>query len=55
MSIKDAYKPKVLVIAKLSKKGCISLTTREGYFELHKGMNERGVGPPQLKKHTTPK
>jgi hypothetical protein len=29
MSIKDAYKPKVLVIAKLSKEGCIYLAARK--------------------------
>jgi len=28
MSIKDAFKPRGLVIAKLSKEGCISLVAR---------------------------
>jgi len=33
-SIKDACKPKALVIAKFSKKGCISLATRRRPFHV---------------------
>jgi hypothetical protein len=52
MFIKDACRPKVLIIARLLKKGCISLVTWKNYFALHINMTEIGVGLLQDKKHT---
>jgi hypothetical protein len=46
MSIKDAYRHGVSIIAKLSKEGCIPLDVN---------MTETGVGLLQLKKHIPPK
>jgi hypothetical protein len=55
MSIKDACKLGVPIIAKLSKEGCNSLAIEEGHFALHVKMNEAGVDPAQFEKHTPPK
>jgi hypothetical protein len=55
MSIKEACKLEVSIIAKLSKERCISVVARKGHFALHINMIEIGVGPFQLEKHTPPK
>jgi hypothetical protein len=49
MSIKDAYRPGVLVIARLSKERCIPLPAKEGHFTLDVNMIEIGVGFLQFK------
>jgi hypothetical protein len=53
MTIKEAYRPGVPIIAKLSKESCISLTTRRSSrttckYDLNK------CGPLQLEKYTPP-
>jgi len=55
MSIKDACRPGVLVIAKFSKEGCISPTIGGKLFRAAHRQIEISVGPFQFKKHTPPK
>jgi hypothetical protein len=65
MSIKNACRLGALVTTKLSKEGCITLVMEgrlswvtwkhECYHELHENVSKRGMGPPQLEKHTPPK
>jgi hypothetical protein len=50
-SIKDIYKPRVLIIARLSKEWCIFLVVKGRPFALHVNMTEACVGPLQVEKN----
>jgi hypothetical protein len=55
MSIKDAYRPRALIIVKLSKERCIYLAARGRPFHLHIGMIETCVNLHQYEKRIPPK
>jgi hypothetical protein len=46
MSIKKAYRPKVLIIAKLSKERCISLIAKGRSFHATRRHDQSKCGPP---------
>jgi len=48
MPIKDAYRLRVLIIAKLSKEGCISLNARGRPFQTTHKQDERRCGSPSI-------